>query len=85
MAQLARLAINESDIDRYRRELSAILVAVERLRSVPGDSASVQPAATVSQTRVDQPVDRGEANAIMAAAPQRSGAHIRLPGGTLSP
>lgn len=73
VAQLARIAVAEDEVDELKGELNAILAFVEELREV--DVAGVEPMTSVTpmdlKMRQDGVTDGGIADAILANAPAR--------------
>ena len=73
VAQLARIAVAEDELEALQGELNAILAFVGRLREV--DVSDVEPMTSVTpmtmKMRRDEVTDGGIADAIMANAPAR--------------
>jgi aspartyl-tRNA(Asn)/glutamyl-tRNA(Gln) amidotransferase subunit C len=71
VAQLARIAVADNELESLRGELNAILAFVEQLAEV--DVEGVQPMTSVTpmdlKTREDKITDGGIADAIIANAP----------------
>jgi aspartyl-tRNA(Asn)/glutamyl-tRNA(Gln) amidotransferase subunit C len=71
IGRLARIRIEEAEVDRYREELNAILGFVEQLAEV--DVAGVEPMTSVTPMRLrrrdDQVTDGGYPEKIVANAP----------------
>lgn len=81
LAKLARLELNEAEIDKYQKEFSEILSYVEQLSSV--DTESVQPTYQVSGlstvTRPDVELDYGASQEkLLQNVPQTEGAQIKV-------
>lgn len=72
IARLARLAIDDADIERYAAQLSQILGYVEAMNEV--DTAGVEPLAhavdAISVTRPDAVTERIDRDALQEGAPQ---------------
>ena len=73
VAHLARLAVNEDEVENLRSELNAMLTFVERLAEV--DVTDVEPMTSVTpmamKMRRDEVTDGGIADDVMANAPER--------------
>ncbi len=81
VAQLARIALTDDEIDRFSQELGDLLGHVRALEEL--DTASVAATAQVVESRnvtrddVERPcLDR---EVVLDAAPQRQGAFFRVP------
>ncbi|MCT8989426.1 Asp-tRNA(Asn)/Glu-tRNA(Gln) amidotransferase subunit GatC [Chelativorans sp. SCAU2101] len=72
VAKLARIAVEEEDLERMAGELNAILGFVEQLNEV--DVSGVEPMTSVipiaMKMRSDEVTDGGKADDIVANAPQ---------------
>ncbi len=72
IAELARLALTDSEKALYQEQLSAILDYARRLQAV--DTSAIPPTATVlplqNVMREDQPRESMEREAVLANAPQ---------------
>lgn len=80
-ARLAELRFPPGEFPRFIEKASAVVAFVEQLSAV--DTSGVEPtshaAAAKLPLRPDVPASSGEAQAILAAAPGRSGAFIQVP------
>ena len=82
IAELARLDLTESEVERYQRELSAVLDYVGQLKAVNTDG--VEPTAQVTgltnRLRADVAISSDEATRqrLMAAAPERDGDYFKV-------
>jgi aspartyl-tRNA(Asn)/glutamyl-tRNA(Gln) amidotransferase subunit C len=81
IAHLARIAVEENEVERLRGELNAILSFVETLREVDVDG--VEPIASVlpmqMKKRADVVTDGGVADAVLANAPVREDHYFVVP------
>ncbi|WP_431283558.1 Asp-tRNA(Asn)/Glu-tRNA(Gln) amidotransferase subunit GatC [Humitalea sp. 24SJ18S-53] len=81
VASLARLRVEEADVPRLQAELNGILGWIEQLQSV--DTTGVEPLAgggdTVLPLRPDAVTDGGQAEAVLANAPDRAGSFFAVP------
>lgn len=81
VARLSRLALSEAQVESYRRQLSAVLGYVDRLRQL--DLASVEPMAHVADTvnRLDEdtPGPTLPNSTLMGLAPDTMEPFIRVP------
>ena len=81
IAHLARIKVEESEVERLGRELSAILAFVEELNSV--DVSGVEPLTSVlpmkMKKRADVVTDGGKASDILANAPEREDQFFVVP------
>ena len=72
IAHLARIAVQESEIEKLKGELNAILGWVEQLKEV--DVEGVEPMTSVTpmqlKMRADEVTDGGDAAAVLKNAPQ---------------
>ena len=72
IAHLARIAVQESEIEKLKGELNAILGWVEQLKEV--NVAGVEPMTSVTpmqlKMRADEVTDGGDAAAVLKNAPQ---------------
>lgn len=73
VAQLARIAVADDEVEALQGELNAILAFIEQLREV--DVGDVEPMTSVMpmtmKMRKDEVTDGGIADAILANAPAR--------------
>lgn len=81
VAHLARLHLDEAEIDRMQEQLSNILAAIESLREV--DTSQIGPTASVlaleNVMRDDEPRPGLSRAAALANAPQRDDPYLRVP------
>ncbi|HXW26514.1 MAG TPA: Asp-tRNA(Asn)/Glu-tRNA(Gln) amidotransferase subunit GatC [Xanthobacteraceae bacterium] len=81
IAHLARIAVNDEEIEHLRGELNAILAFVEKLAEV--DVTGVEPMTSVTpmsmKKRADVVTDGGDADAILKNAPAREGDYFVVP------
>lgn len=81
VALLARLGLNDEEIDRMQAQLSHILETIERLRDV--DTSQVGPTAQVialeNVMRDDVPRPGLDRESALANAPLREGPMLRVP------
>jgi len=81
VATLARLRVEDGDIPRLQAELNGILDWMQQLRSV--DTTGVEPLAgggdAMLPLRADAVTDGGQAEAVLANAPDRAGDFFAVP------
>jgi aspartyl-tRNA(Asn)/glutamyl-tRNA(Gln) amidotransferase subunit C len=81
IAHLARIAVNDDEIEHLQGELNAILAFVEQLAEV--DVTGVEPMTSVTpmtmKKRADVVTDGGDADAILANAPAREDHYFVVP------
>jgi aspartyl-tRNA(Asn)/glutamyl-tRNA(Gln) amidotransferase subunit C len=81
IAHLARIAVDEKDIEHLRGELNAILQWVEQLGEV--DVEGVEPMTSVTpmklRMRKDEITDGGDASRVLANAPQSDDGFFLVP------
>lgn len=81
IAHLARIAVEDAEVDRLRGELNAILAFVDELSAV--DVEGVEPIASVlpmqMKKRADVVTDGGVADDILANAPAREDHYFVVP------
>jgi len=81
IAHLARIAVDEKDVEHLRGELNAILQWVEQLRAV--EVAGVEPMTSVTpmklRMRKDEVTDGGDAARVLANAPQTDDGFFVVP------
>ena len=72
IARLARIAVAEDEVEHLQGELNAMLAFVVQLQEV--DVAGIEPMTSVTpmamKMRVDEVTDGGNAEAVLANAPQ---------------
>ena len=81
IAHLSRIAIEDSEVERLRGELNAILAFVETLSEVDVDGVEPLTSALPMQMkkRADVVTDGGIADEILANAPLREGHYFVVP------
>jgi len=81
IAHLARIAVNDDEIEHLQGELNAILAFVDQLNEV--DVAGVEPMTSVTpmamKKRPDTVTDGGDPEAILQNAPAREGDYFVVP------
>lgn len=81
IAHLARIAVDEKDVEPLRGELNAILQWVEQLREV--EVGGVEPMTSVTpmklRMRKDEVTDGGDAVRVLANAPQTDDGFFVVP------
>lgn len=81
IAKLARIRVDEAQVEALRTDLNAILGWIEMLDEV--DVAGVEPLAGAAQMalrlREDAVTDGGIAEAVLANAPDRNGDYFAVP------
>ena len=81
IAHLARIAVNDDEIEHLQGELNAILAFVEQLTEV--DVTGVEPMTSVTpmalKKRADVVTDGGDPEAILKNAPAREGDYFVVP------
>ena len=81
IAHLARIAVNEDEIEHLQGELNAILAFVEQLNEV--DVTDVEPMTSVTpmtmKKRADVVTNGGDPEAILKNAPARDGDYFAVP------
>ena len=81
IAHLARIAVNDDEIEHLQGELNAILAFVDQLNEV--DVAGVEPMTSVTpmamKKRPDIVTDGGDPEAILKNAPAREGDYFVVP------
>ena len=81
IAHLARIAVNDDEIEHLKGELNAILAFVEQLGEV--DVTGVEPMTSVTpmtmKKRTDVVTDGGDPEAILKNAPAREGDYFVVP------
>lgn len=84
IASLARIRLEEDEVGRMQAEINGILGWIEQLREV--DTEGVEPMAggapagqPAMRMREDAVTDGGQAEAILANAPDRQGAYFAVP------
>jgi aspartyl-tRNA(Asn)/glutamyl-tRNA(Gln) amidotransferase subunit C len=81
IAHLARIAVNDDEIEHLQGELNAILAFVEQLAEV--DVTGVEPMTSVTpmimKKRADVVTDGGDPEAILRNAPAREGDYFVVP------
>jgi aspartyl-tRNA(Asn)/glutamyl-tRNA(Gln) amidotransferase subunit C len=81
IAQLARIAVDEREIEHLRGELNAILAFIEQLKEVKVES--VEPMTSVTPMRLkmrkDEVTDGGDAAKVLSNAPQTNDGFYLVP------
>jgi aspartyl-tRNA(Asn)/glutamyl-tRNA(Gln) amidotransferase subunit C len=81
IARLARISVNDDEIEHLQGELNAILAFVEQLAEV--DVTGVEPMTSVTpmalKQRSDVVTDGGDPEAILKNAPAREGDYFVVP------
>ncbi len=81
IAHLARIAVEESEIEHLRGELNAILAFIEQLKEVKVDG--IEPMTSVTPMRLkmrkDEVTDGGDAKRVLANAPQTEDGFFLVP------
>ncbi len=81
IARLARIAVAEDEVEHLQGELNAMLAFVEQLSEVNVDG--VEPMTSVTpmamKMRVDEVTDGGNAEAVLANAPQSEDGFYLVP------
>jgi aspartyl-tRNA(Asn)/glutamyl-tRNA(Gln) amidotransferase subunit C len=81
IARLARIAVAEDEVEHLQGELNAMLAFVEQLSEVNVDG--VEPMTSVTpmamKARVDEVTDGGNAEAVLANAPQSDDGYYMVP------
>jgi aspartyl-tRNA(Asn)/glutamyl-tRNA(Gln) amidotransferase subunit C len=84
IASLARIRLEEAEVERMRAEINGILGWIEQLREV--DTDGVEPMAggapegqPAMRMREDAVTDGGIADAVLANAPDRAGDYFAVP------
>jgi len=81
IAHLARIAVAEDEVEHLQGELNAMLAFVEQLQEV--DVAGIEPMTSVTpmamKMRVDEVTDGGDAEAVLANAPQSEDGFYLVP------
>jgi aspartyl-tRNA(Asn)/glutamyl-tRNA(Gln) amidotransferase subunit C len=81
IAHLARIAVEEREIEHLRGELNAILAFVEQLKEV--NVEGVEPMTSVTpmrlKSRTDEVTDGGDAAAVLKNAPQTEDGFFLVP------
>jgi aspartyl-tRNA(Asn)/glutamyl-tRNA(Gln) amidotransferase subunit C len=81
IARLARIAVAEDEVEHLQGELNAMLAFVEQLSEVNVDG--VEPMTSVTpmamKARVDEVTDGGNAEAVLANAPQSDDGFYMVP------
>ena len=81
IAELARLELEESEVQKYAQQLSNILEFVEKLNKL--DLSGIEPTAhavsVATPFREDQTVPFQKQEAVLSGAPDREGPFFRVP------
>ena len=80
IARLARIALSDAEVERFRGELSSILDHCQTLSAI--DTSDVQPTAQsfelVNVERADEPAPSQPTAAVFANAPRREDDYFRV-------
>jgi aspartyl-tRNA(Asn)/glutamyl-tRNA(Gln) amidotransferase subunit C len=85
IASLARIRLEEAEVARCQAELNGILGWIEQLQAVPTEGVAPMaggaplPTGAGMRMREDQVTDGGQADAVLANAPDRSGPYFLVP------
>ena len=81
IAKLARLKLSEQEIERYQRELSAILEYVDQLNELDTDNVepTAHPLPVHTVLREDEIAPSYEPDKALQNAPQRGGSFFAVP------
>ena len=83
VANLARLRLDDAEVEKLQAEINGILGWIEQLRAV--DTEGVEPMAGGSPNpvalpwRMDAVTDGGQADAVLLNAPDREGEYFGVP------
>jgi aspartyl-tRNA(Asn)/glutamyl-tRNA(Gln) amidotransferase subunit C len=81
IAKLARLSLSETEIEKYSKDLNAILSYVEQLQEL--DTKNVEPMIGAinhqKPLREDKAIDSGLQTAMLKNAPEAEGTAIKVP------
>ena len=80
IAQLARIELTETEVEKFQKELSAVLNYVEELKSVNVDGLEevAQVTGLVNVQREDKAIDYGNREEIMSQAPEIKDGYYKL-------
>ena len=80
IATLARVDLNDAEVERYREQLSSILAHFETLNAI--DTSDVPPTAQtldlVNVDREDEPRPSAPVDEVLRNAPRRDGGYLRV-------
>ena len=80
IATLARVELNDAEVERYREQLSSILAHFETLNAI--DTSDVPPTAQtldlVNVEREDDPRASAPLDGVLRNAPRREGGYLRV-------
>lgn len=79
VARLARLRIEPEEEDRALREMERIVDYVDVLARLPQAGTADDAERATSELREDRPIPWQDPEALIAAAPDREGDHLRVP------
>lgn len=83
VANLARLRLNEPEVEKLQAEINGILGWIEQLQAVNTDGvepmAGGSPVAVALPWRKDAVTDGGQADAVLRNAPDREGEYFGVP------
>ena len=80
VAQLARIELNEDEVEKFQKDLSTVLDYVEELKSVDvsGLEEVSQVTGLVNVQREDKVVDHGNQKDILAIAPETKDGYFKV-------
>jgi aspartyl-tRNA(Asn)/glutamyl-tRNA(Gln) amidotransferase subunit C len=80
IANLARIALSDAEVERFREQLSSILAHFESLNAI--DTSDVPPTAQtldlVNVERADESRPSAPTDEVLLNAPRREGAYLRV-------
>lgn len=83
VANLARLRLDETEVEKLQAEINGILGWIEQLQAVDTDGvepmAGGSPVAVALRWRKDEVTDGGQADAVLRNAPDREGEYFGVP------
>jgi aspartyl-tRNA(Asn)/glutamyl-tRNA(Gln) amidotransferase subunit C len=81
IARLARIAVAEDEVEHLQGELNAMLAFVEQLSEVDVEGVEAMTSVTpmAMKMRVDEVTDGGNAEAVLANAPQSEDGYYMVP------
>lgn len=81
VAELARIKINEEEIEKYQIELKQLLNEVEKINDVQGydDEILIAPWNSATKTRKDESGEMLNPKEILENAPRHNGNYISVP------
>ena len=81
VAELARIKIDDNEIEKYQIELQQLLNEVEKINEVEGydDEILIAPWNSETKTRKDEPGEMLNPKTVVGNAPKHSGNYIEVP------